>query len=334
MQYTKNGHFGEKANTNSKYSVNEADISCILTQRILLATGELGKNTRYWCGVGFLPYNYVVPPYGSSSKQLGCADMLEWVKNANHVVKMSVRHNYLKTRLTVPSGLNIFNWRRYLKHYNLKILCEYLEFGFPLCVDANIFKYNFDVTTNHASALCNPKGVNKYFRDEVQYNAMLGPLATPPCTKMHYSPIMARAKPDGGTRVIVDLTWPHANSINSCVPTNIFDMTFQLKYPTIDHVVEKIRQYGSDALLFKVDLQRAFRNLRIDPANYHLLGLSWCQQTYIDVAMPFGFRQGAASCQMCTDAIVYLMWSQKFWVMAYLDDIVGVVKPHQANDAF
>ena len=111
-------------------------------------------------------------------------------------------------------------------------------------------------------------------------------------------------------------------------------MNFQLKYPTIDHVVEKIRQYGSDALLFKVDLQRAFRNLRVDPANYHLLGLSWRQQTYVDIAMPFGFRQGAASCQMCTDAIVYLMWSQKIWVMANLDDIVGVVKPHQASNAF
>ena len=170
--------------------------------------------------------------------------MLEWVKDANHVVKMSGRHNYLEIRLTVPSGLNIFNWRRYLKHYNLKILCEYLEFGFPLCVDEKKFKYNLEVT-NHASALCNPKGVDKYFTDEVQYNAMLGPLATTPFTKMHYSPIMARGKPDGGTRVIVDLSWPHANSINSCVPTNIFDfMIFQLKYPTIDHVVEKIDSMG------------------------------------------------------------------------------------------
>ena len=194
----------------------------------------------------------------------------------------------------------------------MKILCQYLEFGFPLCVDEKYFKYSLTVT-NHASALRKPKGVEKYFTEEVQYNAMLGPLVTPPFTKMHYSPIMARAKPDGGTRVIVDLSWPHANSVNSCVPTNIFDfMTFQLKYPTIDHVVEKNRQYGSDALLFKVDLQRAFRNLRIDPANYHLLGLYWRQQMYIDVEMSFGFQQGAASCQMCTDAIVYLMWSQKF----------------------
>ena len=281
-----------------------------------------------------MPCDYVLPSHGSSSKQLGHADMLEWVKNANYIVKRSGRHNYLETRLTVPSGLNIFNWRRYLEHYNLKILCEYLEFGFPLCVDEKILKYNLEVT-NHASALCNPTGVDKYFTEEVLYNAMLGPLATPPFTKMHFSPIMARAKSDGDTRVIVDLSWPHANSVNSCVPTNNFDfMTFQLKYPTIDHVVEKIRQYRSDALLYKVDLQRAFCNLRIDPANYNLLGLSWRQQTYIDVAMPFGFRQGAASCQMCTDAIVYLMWSQKFWVMAYLDDIMGVVKPYQANDTF
>ena len=86
--------------------------------------------------------------------------------------------------------------------------------------------------------------------------------------------------------------------------------------------------------MFKVNLQRAFRNLRIDPANYHLLGLSWRHQTYVDVAMPFGFRQGASSFQICTDAIVYLMWSQKFWVMAYQDNIVGVVHPHQANNAF
>ena len=165
--------------------------------------------------------------------------MLEWVKNANQFVKLSGKHNYVETRLVAPSGLNKFNWRRYLKYYNLNIFCEYLEFGFPLCVDEKILTYNCEIS-NHASALCNPEGVDKYFIDEVKHNAMVGPLYTPPFAKMHYSPIMARSKPDGGTRVIVDLSWPHANSINSCVPANIFDfMTFQLKYPTIDHVVEK-----------------------------------------------------------------------------------------------
>ena len=54
-----------------------------------MATGEFGKNTRYWCGVGFLPCNYVPVTCESSSKQLGHADMLEWVKKANYFVKLS-----------------------------------------------------------------------------------------------------------------------------------------------------------------------------------------------------------------------------------------------------
>ena len=56
-----NGYFGELVISNSKYSVKEADISCMLSQRILLATGELGKNTIYWAGIGFMPCNYVLP---------------------------------------------------------------------------------------------------------------------------------------------------------------------------------------------------------------------------------------------------------------------------------
>ena len=50
--------------------------------------------------------------------------------------------------------------------------------------------------------------------------------------------------------------------------------------------------------------------------------------------MPMGFRQGASSCQLCTDAVVYLMTSQRHWTMAYLDDLIGAASPARANDAF
>ena len=82
---------------------------------------------------------------------------------------------------------------------------------------------------------------------------------------------------------------------------------FQLKYPTIDNVIHKLRVMGSNSLLFKIDLQRAFRNFRIDPGDYHVLGLQWRGMTYLDVALPFGFKQAASSCQMATDAITYLI---------------------------
>ena len=41
-----------------------------------------------------------------------------------------------------------------------------------------------------------------------------------------------------------------------------------------------------------------FRNLKIDPYVYPLLGLHWKQCMYIDVSVPFGFDTGAALCQL------------------------------------
>ena len=146
---------------------------------------------------------------------------------------------------------------------------------------------------------------------------------------------MARPKPDGSTRVIVDLSWPHGSSVNSCVPMDTFDkIEFKLKYPTIDNAIQKLRVLVLKSLLFKIDLQRAFHNFRIDPGDYHVLGLQCHGMTNVDIALPFGFKQVASSCQMATDAITYLMWTQNTWIMAYLDDLVGVADPDKAQAEF
>ena len=83
-------------------------------------------------------------------------------------------------------------------------LCDYLEFEFPLNIDYELFQFNENVT-NHPSARRAIVWVDEYFAAEVGYGAMVGPLATQPFEKMHFSPLMARPKPDGSTHVIVDL---------------------------------------------------------------------------------------------------------------------------------
>ena len=98
------------------------------------------------------------------------------------MVVKSGQFNYKDTRIAVPLGLNIYNWRRFLKDYDIPILCEYLEFGFPLNIDYNIFCFNSDVK-NHASALQNKAGVDKYFIEEVTLGAMVGPLDSSPFEK-------------------------------------------------------------------------------------------------------------------------------------------------------
>ena len=76
-----------------------------------------------------------------------------------------------------------------------------------------------------------------------------------------------------------------------------------------------------------MDLQRAYRNLRVEPRDYRLLGLKLRDATYYDVAIPFGLKQGALGCQFSTDAITYLMAPQCHWVMSYLDDVIGASSP-------
>ena len=47
--------------------------------------------------------------------------------------------------------------------------------------------------------------------------------------------------------------------------------------------------------MYKVDIERAFRNLRVDPADYKNQGLYWDDQYYIDTGIPFGLIFGSFS---------------------------------------
>ena len=197
-------------------------------------------------------------------------------------------------------------------------------------IDYSKFKANTHIV-NHKSANCRPEGVNKYFQVETSKQAMLSLFNEQPFETMHFSPLMAHDKLDGGgggVRVIVDLSWPLGQSVNSCVTPNTFDnVEFKLKYPTIDLLVEKINALGPNALLYKIGLERASRNLRMDPFDYPVLGLKWQDNILVDFGVPFGFAAAAASCQSSTDLVTWKPAQNKTWIMNYLDDFWGVLLP-------
>ena len=74
------------------------------------------------------------------------------------------------------------------------------------------------------------------------------------------------------------------------------DFQFELRYPTMDLIVEQILWMGPDAMLYKVDLQCAYCNLRTDPCDHQFLGLRWNNQCYVDVSILFGLKSGASVC--------------------------------------
>ena len=76
-------------------------------------------------------------------------------------------------------------------------------------------------------------------------------------------------------------------------------------------------------MLYKIDISRAFRHIRIDPGDLDLLGLRHGEY-FIDGTLPFGFRHGSVFCQCCTDAVLYIM-KEKFHfpnLYNYIDDLI------------
>ena len=136
-------------------------------------------------------------------------------------------------------------------------------------------------------------------------------------------------------RVIVDLSYPVGQSVNDGVAKDRYLNTyFDLNYPSVDNIVDKLKTLDS-ALIFKVDISRAFRHLRIDPGDLDLLGLKHGPY-YIDGTLAFGFRHGSAFFQRCTDAIRYIM-HHKFGypnLYNYIDDLIYPALPHEIHEAY
>jgi hypothetical protein len=90
----------------------------------------------------------------------------------------------------------------------------------------------------------------------------------------------------GKFRLIVDLSSPAGCSVND----GISEELCSLKYASVDDAVAIIQSMGYNTELAKLDLKEAYRIVPVHPQDYHLLGISWRGQVYLDRALPFGLR--------------------------------------------
>ena len=97
---------------------------------------------------------------------------------------------------------------------------------------------------------------------------------------------------------------------------------------------EFIPQLGQGCLLYKLDLQRAYRQILIDPKDYHLLGFRFNNVLYFDTRCPFDLKTSAMICQRSTKAVVHCFTQLGFLADVYLDDFYGADLPARASTAF
>ena len=188
---------------------------------------------------------------------------------------------------------------------------------------------------NHSSAIEYPNDVEAYIKEETEHQAILGPFTKNPIPGGHCSPFITRSKPNSDRRrVIIDLSWPIGESVNAGIDKNMYlGSQFDLNFPSVDHITEEAKRFGRGALLYKVDVSRAFCHVKVDPGDYDLLGLQW-DGTYVDTCLPFGTHHGRQSFQRISDTVRYMMHQKGFCIIDYIDDYIGVGVPSVAHASY
>lgn len=121
-------------------------------------------------------------------------------------------------------------------------------------------------------------------------------------------------------RIIVDLSFPPGVAVNDGIdPTNHFGVDVSYTLPTILDLINRLQNQGKGAYLWKADLTRAYRQLRVDPLDT-LLGICTNGQFYLDLCPPFGCRSSAAICKKMANALIYIMSTEGRYMLACLND--------------
>ena len=251
-------------------------------------------------------------------------------------VASAVRHsgvpNYQSVRIPISSSFNLKYVQDHIEHYHDKALLDYLTFGFPLNLNRNC-DIKANATENHSSARNFSRDVYKFIQSEVMLGSLAGPFHQIPHEQFTWSPLMTRPK-DTGRRVILDLLYGDS-SVNKATYTEHYDqIPFKLVLPHLDALIPQLEALGDNARLFKVDISRAFRNVRIDPGDALHLGIKWDNKFYMDRNLAFGAVHGTAIFQRITDFIRFLMARKGFRIYNYIDDMYACCHVDQAEEAF
>ena len=242
-------------------------------------------------------------------------------------------YNFQQAKVRVPSGLNIENWKIYLQNYEDREIVQFLEFGWPTSFDR---RYPLISTFEpHKSDKEHPVSVPYYIDTELKHEALLGPFNGPPVKNFHINPLMSREKKDSDKRrIILDLSWPEGASVNAGIDNDYYlENIYDVHLPTIDLMERRVLELGRGCYLYKTDLSRGYRQLRIGPIDWPLLGFAYNNKYYMDICPPFGLRSAAMMMQRTSKAVSFVQEKVGYQVFPYIDDYGGGEKDKPKAEA-
>ena len=92
------------------------------------------------------------------------------------------------------------------------------------------------------------------------------------------------------------------------VLVNVFEGALcSLSYVSVESAAQAVLRLGRGALLAKVDIRSAYRNIPVHPDDRWLLGLYWDGATYIYTVLPFRLRSAPKIFNSVVDALEWVV---------------------------
>lgn len=242
--------------------------------------------------------------------------------------------NAVGCKIPVRSEWDLDKFEDFLSDYEDKEVITYLRYGWPVgCVDSGVQS----LPQNHKGALQNKEQVRNYLDTQAKKGSLIALDNNPFGDRARFSPINTRDKRDNPEekRIIVDLSSPRGYSINDGTPKEFFlDKEQELHFPTIDSLVEIIRNKGAGCLLYKVDRKSAYKFECLDPGDVHLMGMKFEDKFYFDATLVMGARHAAGCCHRTTSALMFIHQQNGYSGTCFIDDMAGGETPDRAQEAF
>ena len=275
----------------------------------------------------------------SATKRSNSDEVAKRVFWHEQVVK-SGKFNFESCKYVVNKKVNVEFMEHMLCGYTDKSVCKFLQFGFPISFLGDISNFESKEKwkyRNHKGAEDFPDQLNAYLSKEIDNGSVIGPFKDNPfSTPVIVSPLNTVPKKDTDERrVILDLSFPRGNSVNDFVKKDeyLHEMV-ELIFPRVDDFINLVKVKGKGALMFKKDLKKAYRQIPIDPGDYHLVSYIWKKHLFCDTVLSMGLRNAAYICQRVTNAIAFIMLQIGIAILNYLDDLAGVENKSNAHFAY
>ena len=180
---------------------------------------------------------------------------------------------------------------------------------------------------NLSSAALHPGIIREYIRKECNLGRMLGPFSSVealPSLQISKFGVIPKGHNTGEWRLITDLSSPHGASVNDGIDPELTS----LRYLTIDQVAALAAQHGTGALLAKVDVEAAYRQIPVHPQDRPLQALQWEGSVYVDSQLLFGLRSAPKIFNAVADALEWILCQAGIpTVRHYLDDFIIIALP-------